>query len=317
MSRKVIGLPSIGTDSLLFKVKDVSHEPDVPTTYQAFKVAGVVDLFGMKFLGVVWVIATVEYPEEWWEEIIPIIGAPQVSEMAMVVGGSFEVLFSKGFSREGEYGLTVKVFAGPTFPTDSIVLPPLPAVASDSSTFMVSGEGAPDGDGDVALDEKTFYIPVGEVPAGDTVLDEVDFFIPVMEEQPEDVILDEDPFYIPVVEEPTEDEILDEKSFYVPVIAALITFGVRPWGTGIWAPTEKWACYYWDPNKKDFVGDGYFHSIPDTRTFKDVLPGGYVVAFLMDFDGNISPQYTSRVFSAVDGGLYQFDLGTLQVYKVG
>ncbi|MBA7678558.1 hypothetical protein ES703_86835 [subsurface metagenome] len=61
----------------------------------------------------------------------------------MVIGGDFEVIFKKGFEREGEFSLAVRVYPGPTFPLDSIVFPPAPAFATEETTFIVAGEALP------------------------------------------------------------------------------------------------------------------------------------------------------------------------------
>ena len=132
------------TGDLFFALKEVSYTPKKPKMKEPFSVKGKVDLLKIPFLAPCWIIATVTYPEKWWEEIIPIIGAPEVRETDIALGGDFEVLFPKGFDREGEFKLSVRVYAGPTFPLDSIVLPPAPAVATAETTFVVAGEQPPE-----------------------------------------------------------------------------------------------------------------------------------------------------------------------------
>ncbi|GAH87334.1 unnamed protein product, partial [marine sediment metagenome] len=130
-------------EGLLFTLKDITYLPDTPRMNEPFLVTGKVELFKIPFLAPVWVIVTAEYPETWWEEIIPIIGAPQVREMAMVLGADFEITFKGGFTREGVFKLTTRLYAGPTMPLDKITLPPFPPVATSETTFIVSGEVPP------------------------------------------------------------------------------------------------------------------------------------------------------------------------------
>jgi len=131
------------TGNLLFTLKEVTYSPETPRLKDPFTVKGKVELFGIPFLTPVWVIVTVTYPEKWWEELIPIWGSPEVRESSMVIGGDFEVTFKKGFEREGEFSLAVRVYPGPTFPLDSIVFPPAPAFATEETTFIVAGEAPP------------------------------------------------------------------------------------------------------------------------------------------------------------------------------
>lgn len=129
---------------ILFTLKDITYTPEAPRKDEPFTVKGKVELFGIPFLAPVWVIAKVTYPERWWEEIIPIIGSPTVGEGQMALGGDFEINFPKGFDREGEFLLEVEVHAGPTYTLDSITLPPFPPMASEETTFLVSGEVPPE-----------------------------------------------------------------------------------------------------------------------------------------------------------------------------
>jgi len=130
-------------EGVLFTLQDIVYAPETPKMNEPFIVKGRVELLTLPFLAPIWVIVTVEYPETWWEDILPIIGAPQVREMAMVIGSDFEIIFSKGFMREGEFKLTTRVYAGPTFPIDKMTLPPFPPVATHETTFTVSGEVTP------------------------------------------------------------------------------------------------------------------------------------------------------------------------------
>jgi len=132
-------LPQISGD-MLFSLEDITYTPEAPRLKEPFTVKGKVELFGLLFLAPVWVQAKVTYPESWWEEIIPIIGGPTISEGATVFGGNFEIKFPKGFDREGEFILEVAVYLGPTYSLDSIVLPPFPPIASEKTTFIVAGE---------------------------------------------------------------------------------------------------------------------------------------------------------------------------------
>ena len=139
-----VKLPILPSEGIFFSLRDIAYPPTVQMN-EPFTVTGKVDLFGIPFLAPVWVIITVTYPETLWEQIIPIIGAPEVRESSMVVGSDFEMTFKKGFLREGEFGLAVRVYPGPTVPIDSIVIPPVPAFATEETTFMVAGEAPPAG----------------------------------------------------------------------------------------------------------------------------------------------------------------------------
>jgi len=140
-----------GGGNLLFSLKDIAYTPVVPKMNEPFTVTGKVNLFGIPFLAPVWVIVTATYPSTWWEEIFPIIGAPEVRESSIVVGSDFEITFKRGFIREGEFDLSVRVYPGPTFPLDSIVFPPAPAFATEETTFMVAGEAPPAGFRDLRI----------------------------------------------------------------------------------------------------------------------------------------------------------------------
>lgn len=138
-----IGPPIEAPEGLFFTFEEISYLPASPRMNEAFKVAGKIDLFKLPFLGPIWVIATVVYPEKWWEEIIPIWGSPEIREGATALGGDFEITFLKGFDREGEFLLEVRAYAGPTMSLDSITLPPFPPVATMETVFTVSGEAPP------------------------------------------------------------------------------------------------------------------------------------------------------------------------------
>jgi len=143
MQRREVELFEAPKD-LLFSLKDITYTPETPRKKEAFTVKGKVELFGIPFLAPIWVIAKVTYPEEWWEEIIPIIGSPTVGEGQMALGGDFEITFPRGFEREGEFPLDVEAHAGPTYTIDKITLPPFPPMASGKTTFMVGGEVPPE-----------------------------------------------------------------------------------------------------------------------------------------------------------------------------
>jgi len=129
---------------ILFTLKEITYTPERPRLKDPFTVKGKVEFLKLPFVTPIWVIITATYPERWWEEIIPIIGSPQVREMATVIGGDFEITFAKGFDREGDFGLAVRVYAGPTFPIDKVTIPPFPPVATEETTFMVAGEVPPE-----------------------------------------------------------------------------------------------------------------------------------------------------------------------------
>ena len=138
-----VGLPIAEPEGPFFTFKDVISSPVAPKMSEPFIVKGKIDLFKIPFFGPLWVIATVTYPSVWWEEIVPIWGSPEVRATDVALGGNFEITFAKGFQREGEFSLSVRVYPGPTFPIDSIVLPPVPAAATAETTFIVAGEAPP------------------------------------------------------------------------------------------------------------------------------------------------------------------------------
>ena len=133
-------LPFEAPEGVLFTLKDLTYTPEKPRLKETFTVKGKVELLKLTFVLPIWVVVTVTYPERWWEEIIPIIGGPEVRESSTVIGGDFEITFRKGFDREGDFGLAVRAYAGPTFPIDKITIPPFPPVATEETTFLVAGE---------------------------------------------------------------------------------------------------------------------------------------------------------------------------------
>jgi len=146
-----VRLPIAEQEGLLFALGDVSYSPVAPKMSEPFTIKGKVNLLKIPFFGPLWIIATVTYPSVWWEEIIPIIGSPEVRATDIAIGGNFEIAFAKGFQREGEFSLSVRVYPGPTFPIDSIVLPPAPAAATVETTFIVAGEAPPAGFRDLRI----------------------------------------------------------------------------------------------------------------------------------------------------------------------
>jgi len=130
--------------NLLCTLKDITYTPESPRMKEPFTVRGKVELLKIPFVMPIWVLAKVTYPEEWWEELIPIWGSPTVGESQTALGGDFEINFPKGFEREGEFALDVEVHAGPTFSLDKITIPPFPPVASEQMTFIVGGEVPPE-----------------------------------------------------------------------------------------------------------------------------------------------------------------------------
>lgn len=131
-------------ENIGFNLEDIAIAPAIPRMNEPITVSGKVKLFKLPFVAPIWVIVTATYPERWWEEIIPIIGSPEVREMAMVVGGQFKVTFKKGFDREDEFGLAVRAYAGPTLPINTLTLPPFPPVATEETTFTILGEMPPE-----------------------------------------------------------------------------------------------------------------------------------------------------------------------------
>ncbi len=134
-----VDLQQSSETGVLFTLKDVIWSPKTPSMKQPFTIKGKIDLFGIIYLAPVWVIAHVTYPETFWEEILPIIGSPKVSEVNLVIGGNFKITFANGFLRQGEYILRVEVHAGPTIPVSSFTIPPFPPLAYIDTKFTVSG----------------------------------------------------------------------------------------------------------------------------------------------------------------------------------
>ncbi len=137
---KLFEAPEFGGGDMLFSLKEITSTPEAPRMNEPFVVRGKIDLFKLPFFGPIWIIATVLYPERWWEEIIPIVGSPEIRKDTIALGSDFEISFPKGFDREGEYTLSVRAYGGPTLPLDSIVLPPFPPVSTVEGTFTVEGE---------------------------------------------------------------------------------------------------------------------------------------------------------------------------------
>ena len=116
---------------------------------------------------------------------------------------------------------------------------------------------------------------------------------------------------------PDDPVIVDQYIGDLCTVVPIVSFGVRPWGiTPDCSNPEKWTCYYWDPGIGDFVGDGKWHSLPDTRDFDDVQPGGYLSAFYLGYDGVVSKEYYSDIFYPIDGATYQFELASGRVYEI-
>jgi len=159
-------------EGILFTFAEISYTPETPRMNEPFTVRGKIELFSLPFFGPIWVIATVTYPEKWWEEIIPIWGSPEIRRSATALGGDFEIAFPTGFDREGEFSLAVRAYGGPTTPVNAITLPPFPPVASMETVFTVSGEAPPGGfQGEISkkeleYDETRGAIPVSNVPQG-------------------------------------------------------------------------------------------------------------------------------------------------------
>ncbi len=137
-------LAELPQGNLFFTLKEVTYRPETPRLEEPFVVKGKVELFGIPFLPPLWVIAKVTAPETWWEHYIPIWGSPTVGEGQLALGGDFEIIFPKGFDREGEFSLAVEVYLGPTYTLDSITLPPFPPVASEETVFIVAGDVPPE-----------------------------------------------------------------------------------------------------------------------------------------------------------------------------
>jgi hypothetical protein len=106
---------------------------------------------------------------------------------------------------------------------------------------------------------------------------------------------------------------------------ATFTIGATPsisFRTSIWGvPSDfgsyqKWMAFYFDPGINSFVGDQKWYNSYDNILFNNVKSGGYFAVFLKR-DSTESHQYTSPVFVAVNGGVYQYDLQLGRVAQSG
>lgn len=110
--------------------------------------------------------------------------------------------------------------------------------------------------------------------------------------------------------------LLSSKSLLVK-LSTVIGFKVTIWGIpsdfGIY---NKWACYYWNPSTSTFTGDDKWYNTYDNITFTGVMPGGFLAVFLLK-DSIVSQQYSSSTFSAVNNGIYQYDVQLNSISKIG
>ena len=117
-----------------------------PLTNTDFKITGKVDLIGIPYIAPVWMIAYVTYPRRSIGPI-PVEPFPPVAHAGSVAWfGNFSIDFPKGFDREGEYTLDLKMFLGPTFAqslgvvTSAVITePPFPSfIALVNQKFTVA-----------------------------------------------------------------------------------------------------------------------------------------------------------------------------------
>lgn len=139
---------------MLFTLKDVAWSPKEPKANQTLAVSGKINALNVPFLPPVWVITSITFPKKLLET-----AAPEDRKMTIAIGGKFQTQFT-GLDREGNYELTVRVYAGPTVPlgektgvqtfltggvVGKMVLPPIPPVASSTAKIAVVGMSeAPD-----------------------------------------------------------------------------------------------------------------------------------------------------------------------------
>ena len=132
-----------------FTLKNVQWTQN-PITNTPFKITGKVDLFGIPWIIPPWVIAYITYPRRSIGPI-PIEPFPPIAHAGVVAWfGNFTINFPKGFEREGEYTIDLKMFLGPTFaqsagPITSVVVtqPPFaPVTTLLSQKFTVTQGGA-------------------------------------------------------------------------------------------------------------------------------------------------------------------------------
>ena len=101
---------------------------------------------------------------------------------------------------------------------------------------------------------------------------------------------------------------------YTVNIGLKVTFNIVATGWGLVFPdAQKWCCYYWDPGKGDFVGNGKWYTVGYYIAFNDVQSGGYVAVFFLDSYNSVSQQYTGPIFNPVNGGSYWYDVSTGKV----
>jgi len=128
----------------IFSIENVKF-PSLVTMSTDFTIDGELKLFSLPFYGVMWVVAKVTYPKQWWE----IIGSPITTQTVIATLGKFSITFPKGFDREGDYLLDIAAYLGPEktesagpVTSVSVEIPPFPAMASTKqATFTVSGTG--------------------------------------------------------------------------------------------------------------------------------------------------------------------------------
>jgi hypothetical protein len=131
----------------LFEIKNITFPTELKTNVP-LTITGDLTLFTLPFYALLWVVAKVTYPHEWWE----IIGSPITTQTVMATLGKFSITFPKGFDREGGYLLDISAYLGPEktesagpVTSVSVEIPPFPPVASlPQANFAVSASGPSD-----------------------------------------------------------------------------------------------------------------------------------------------------------------------------
>jgi hypothetical protein len=162
----------------LFEIKNIKL-PSLLKTNDEFKITGDVHLFGIPFIGPLWVDATIKFPSKTLAGI-PVpepLGTPTATATAIAIGGHFSFDFTSptGFDREGDYKLDLNLYLGPEtqvslggITSKNVSIPPFPPVASiPTATFTISGKGSTEA---VSFQMGTLTINPSSVVNGQTTI---------------------------------------------------------------------------------------------------------------------------------------------------
>ena len=113
------------------------------------------------------------------------------------------------------------------------------------------------------------------------------------------------------------DVITPTKYNVITVTKVTVSFKMSIWGIpSDFGSYDHWSCYYYDPGISGFVSDEKWYTPSSRISFSNVKSGGYIAVILAK--GSVaSNYYYSPTFTAVDGGIYQYDLQLNRVSKIG